>query len=110
MAELQALTLVDNDALQVVDLGLVHAIDAQLFGKGNSVLKFLLLEGLRIYSESLEVHQEQLRIVADHDFLGCDLPRVARFAQEFIVLVQQLLHREALHAVYQRRVLFDVQR
>lgn len=53
MAELQALTLVDNDALQVVDLGLVHAIDSQLLGKGNSVLKFLLLEGLRIYSESL---------------------------------------------------------
>ena len=58
MAELQALTLVDNDALQVVDLGLVHAIDAQFLGKGNSVLKFLLLEGLWIYSESLEVHQE----------------------------------------------------
>jgi len=58
MAELQALTLVDNDALQVVDLGLVYAIDAQLLGKGNSVLKFLLLEGLWIYSESLEVHQE----------------------------------------------------
>ena len=53
MAELQALTLMDNDALQVVDLSLVYAVHAQLFGKGNSVLKFLLLEGLRIYSESL---------------------------------------------------------
>lgn len=110
MAELQSLPLVDDDALQVVDLRLVDAVEAQLLGKGDSIRKFLLLKGLRVYSESLQVHQEQFWIVADHDLLRCDLSRVARFAQEFIVLVEQLLHREALHAVYQRRVLFDVQR
>lgn len=53
MTELEALTLVNDDALQVVDFGLVDAIGAQLFGKRDPIIKFLLLKCVRVYSESL---------------------------------------------------------
>ena len=53
MTKLEALTLMNDDALQVVDFCLIGAIDAQLFGKWDPIIKFLLLKCLRIYSESL---------------------------------------------------------
>ena len=56
MTELEALAFVDDDALQVVDLGLVHTLHAQFLGKRDPIIKFLLLECLRVDSKSLQVH------------------------------------------------------
>ena len=58
VAELEALTLMDDQTLQMVDHRLVACLQPELFWERNPVVQFLLLKCLVINLESLEVHEE----------------------------------------------------
>ena len=58
VAKLEALALMDDQALQVVDHRLVACFQPELLWERNPVVQFLLLKCLVVNLESLEVHEE----------------------------------------------------
>ena len=58
VTELQALPLMDHNALQVIHFGsALDVFDAELLGERNPKIKFLLHERLRVNPEALEVNE-----------------------------------------------------
>lgn len=81
------MALVHDYALQVVNLVAVDTLHAQLLREGNPIIKFLLLERLRVDAKALQVHKQHLGIMPDYYFFGGDLPRQTRFAHQFVVKI-----------------------
>ena len=68
-----------------------------------------MLISLWINLESLHVNEEKLGLARDHYLFRGHLLGIAALAEELVILVEQFAVAEALQAVAQRRVLFQVQ-
>lgn len=83
-------------------------VKAHLFGKGDPIIKLLLLVSLRINAETLEMYQETLWITTNEYLLRSNLARQTSLTHQFIVLVKQLLYTKTFNAVDERCVLLYV--
>ena len=100
VAELQALSLVDDHAFKMVDFGpAFHVLYAHLFWERNPKIKFLLHECLWVDAEALEMHEENFRVVTNDYFFGGNLACQTSLTRQLVVLIEQFLERKASHAL-----------
>lgn len=93
----------------MVDRVPTTCLQSQLLRKRYPIVELLLHEGLWVDAEALQMHQEDLGVLAHHDLLRGHLARQACLTQKLVVLVEKLLNAEALHAVDQTCVTLQVE-
>ena len=83
----------------MVDCLLAISLKPQFIGEWYPVAELLLHESVGVDSEPLQLDKEELGERGDFDLLCRHLVRQACLTQEFVVLIQQFLGGEPLHAV-----------
>lgn len=97
-----------HNAFDLVDHSAFETCDPELTGVGYPIYKFLVLVGLFIELKSLQVGYQYLGTSLYLNLLGAHLFGEALLTLKLVRLVKQLLAREPLDAVIERRVLLDV--
>lgn len=83
-------------------------LDVELHGVRYPVGQLLVLHGLVIHQEALQLYQQKLGSVFDHGLPRRDLLGVAALTEVLLAQVEQLFAAHLLEAVAQGHVLLDV--